>query len=167
MNLLKRQARIKAINAACGKLGIGADERHALQRQIAGKASLTEMTLAELDAVLSHVNRIAAPSSTATPLPRPLSREGRGEATPEWRFVFRLAADRQPAAKKIYRLAERVGALLDPPVPVASKAYIEGIAKQMRGCQQPLEFCDAAQLHQIVQALEVFCKRHEPTGAVL
>lgn len=143
MNVLKKQSRIKAINAVCGKLKIGRDERHDLQRQITGKASLTEMTLPELDDVLSHLNRLA-----------------RGAQGDEWRFVFGLASDRQSYGKKIYRLAVRVGALQTPPVPVASKAYIEGIASHMRGCEQPLEFCDQAQLHKIIQALEVYVKRH-------
>jgi phage gp16-like protein len=144
MNVLKKQSRIKAINTACGKLGIGRDERHALQLQVVGKASLTEMALPELDDVLSHLNRIGKGSKPED----------------EWKFVFRLALERQRYAKKIYRLAERIGALQTPRVGVMSKAYVEGIARQMRGCDQPLEFCDCEQLHKIVQALEVFVKRH-------
>lgn len=144
MNALKKQSRIKAINTACGKLGISRDERHALQLQITGRQSLTEMHLPELDNVLSHLNRI-----------------GKG-AKPgdEWKFVFRLPLERQTYAKKIYRLAERIGAMQQPPVPVMSKEYVEGISRRMRGCDHPLEFCDPEQLHKIVQALEVFVKRH-------
>lgn len=142
MNLLKKQSRIKAINAVCGKLGIGRDERHTLQLQITGKKSLTEMALPELDDMLSHLNRVVS-----------------GKAN-EWSFVFRLTPDRQRYAKKIYRLAEKIGASKSPPVGVMSKAYIEGIARQMRGCDQPLEFCDAPQLHTIIQALEIFINRH-------
>lgn len=144
MNALKKQNRIKAINAACGKLKIGKEERHALQLQITGKQSLTAMALPELEDVLSHLNRIARGANPAD----------------EWKFVFRLALERQSYAKKIFRLAERIGALQTPPVGVMSKAYIEGICRQMRGCDQPLEFCDCEQLHKIVQALEVFVKRH-------
>ena len=144
MNALKKQSRIKAINAACGKLKIGREERHQLQLQITGKASLTEMALPELNDVLSHLNRIAKGSKPAD----------------ECKFVFKMAPERQSYCKKIFRLAERIGALQKPPVPVMSKAYIEGITGQMRGCDQPLEFCDCAQLHKVVQALEVFVKRH-------
>ena len=144
MNLLKKQSRIKAINAACGKLGIGKEERHALQLQITGQQSLTAMALPELEDVLSHLNRISRGQNPAD----------------EWKFVFRLALERQSYAKKIYRLAERIGKLQTPPVGVMSKAYIEGISRQMRSCDQPLEFCDSEQLHKIVQALEVFVKRH-------
>lgn len=145
MNVLKKQARIRAINTVCGKLGIGREERHAIQRSETGKNSLTEMSLPELDDVLSHFNRIAKGNNPVN----------------EWRFVFKLSMERQTYARKIYRLAERIGALQQPPVPVMSKAYIEGIASQMRGCEHPLEFCDPEQLHRIVQALEVFLKRHE------
>lgn len=144
MNVLKKQSRIKAINTACGKLGIARDERHALQLQITGKTSLTAMALPELDDVLSHLNRIG---------------KG-GKPADEWKFVFRMRPDRQPYAKKIFRLAEKIGALQQPRVPAMSKAYIEGIARQMRGCDQPLEFCDSEQLLKIIQALEVFVKRH-------
>lgn len=144
MNILKKQSRIKAINAACGKLGIGREERHALQLQITGKPSLTAMALAELDDVLSHLNRIG---------------KG-GQPADEWKFVFKMTPERQRHAKKIYRLAEHIGKLQTPPVGIMSKAYIEGISRQMRSCDQPLEFCDGEQLHKIVQALEVFVKRH-------
>lgn len=155
MNVLKKQSRIKAINAACGKLGIGRDERHALQLQITGCASLTAMALPQLDDVLSHLNRIANATKTNA---------GTRGAQPgdEWKFVFRLSLERQVYAKKIFRLAEKIGAMQERPVPVMSKAYIEGVSRQMRGCDQPLEFCDAEQLLTIVKALEVFVKRHGP-----
>jgi phage gp16-like protein len=142
MNVLKKQSRIRAINAACGKLGISREERHALQLQITGKASLTDMALPELNDVLSHLNRVASGKKN------------------EWSFVFRLSLERQSYGKKIYRLAEKIGTMQTPPVGAMSKAYIEGIASQMRGCDQPLEFCDCEQLHKIIQALEVFVKRH-------
>lgn len=154
MNALKKQSRIKAINTACGKLGISRDERHALQLQITGRQSLTEMHLPELDNVLSHLNRIANTTKANA------GTRGAVKVGDEWKFVFRLPLERQSYAKKIYRLAEKIGAMQQPPVPVMSKEYIEGISRQMRGCDQPLEFCDPEQLHKIVQALEVFIKRH-------
>lgn len=52
---LQKSSRIKAINAACGQLGIDTESRHALQARLTGKQSLTEMTLPELDAVLDHL----------------------------------------------------------------------------------------------------------------
>lgn len=138
---LRKAARIKAIHAACRANGIDQETRHQLQLTLTGKASLSEMDYSQVTRVLDHINQ-------------------RGQPGAEWRFVFRLTPDRQRYARKIYRLAERVGALQTPPVPVASKAYIEGITRQMRGADQPLEFCDAEQLHKVVQALEVYVKRH-------
>ena len=100
------------------------------------------MDFSQVSAVLDHLN-------------------GREQAdSNEWAFTFKLAMERRPHAKKIYRLAQRVGAIMEPPVPIAGKEYIEAIATRMRGCQTRLEFCDVEQLHQIVQALEVFLKRH-------
>jgi phage gp16-like protein len=141
MDALKKQSRIRAVHAACRAQGIDDDTRKAIQLQVVGKASLKDMSALDLSDVLNHLNRRA--------------KEGN-----EWSFTFRLAPDRRAHAKKIYRLAERLGALQQPAVPVASKAYVEGIASQMRGCETRLEFCDAEQLHKIVQALEVYLKRH-------
>lgn len=138
---LMKAARIKAIHAECRTLGIDADARHDIQRDLTGKASLSDMSLPEVTRVLDAI-------------------KNRDTATNEWRFVFRMPLDRRAYGKKIYRLAERVGPLMDPPQKIASKAYIEGITKQMRGTTQPLEFCDGDQLHKVVQALEVFLKRH-------
>lgn len=138
-----KAARIRAICAACGKKGlnISEDERHDIQLQVIGKASLSDMSLEELNRLHDHLNQRAKPGN-------------------EWAFTFNLPESRRLYAQKIYRLAERVGKLQTPPVPVASKAYIEGITAQMRGATQPLEFCDPTQLHKVVQALEVYVKRH-------
>ncbi|WP_306603890.1 phage protein GemA/Gp16 family protein [Azonexus sp.] len=138
---VKKAARIRAIHAACRANGIDADARHDLQLALTGKASLSEMDFSEVTRVLDHLNR-------------------RSNAGAEWKFVFRLTSDRQVYGRKIYRLAERIGALQTPPVAIISKAYIEGITKQMRGTEQPLEFCDCEQLRKVVQALEVYVKRH-------
>ena len=147
MNVLKKQNRIKAINATCGEKGlnISTDERRAIQLQVTGKQSLTEMSLPELDDVLSHLNRLRRGSDPAD----------------EWRFVFRLKPDRQIYGKKIYRLSQRIGAMQKPPVPVMSKAYIEGnLLRNIMGTTSVLEFCEPEQLHKIVQALEIHIKRN-------
>lgn len=109
--------------------------------RVTGKGSLTQMSLSELSDLLNHLNRSGKPDT-------------------EWGFVFRLIPDRRLLAQKIYRQAQRIGGLQNPAVAVMSKAYIEGIARQMRGCEQPLEFCDSEQLHKIVQALEIFIRRN-------
>lgn len=151
------KARLTAIRATRHKAGPGflCDEsyRDILQRA-AGVSSSTEIrTLAQADAVLNEFRRLGLCSGA------PAKPKG-DKAANEWAFVFRLSPDRQSYAKKIYRLAEKIGARQQPPVSVMSKAYIEGIARQMRGCEQPLEFCHPEQLHKIVQALEINVKRH-------
>lgn len=137
---LMKAARIKAIHTICRNRGIDADTRRELQQRLTGKASLSDMHLGEVSRVLDHLND---------------KKQGG-----EWHFVFAMAEDRQAYGRKIYRMAERIGPHMAEPVSVASKAYIEGITEQMRGCAQPLEFCDRDQLHKVVQALEIYCKRH-------
>jgi phage gp16-like protein len=53
-----------------------------------------------------------------------------------------------------------MGAAQKPPIGPMSKRYIEGIAEHMLGADTVLEFCDATLLHKVVQALEMYCKRH-------
>lgn len=142
MDILKKQSRIRAVHAACRALGIDDDLRKSIQIQVTGKNSMKDMSGPQLSDLLNHLNRRA-----------------KGQSDNEWKFVFKLTADRQPHAKKIYRLAERIGAVQNPPVAVMAKAYIEGITQQMTGTEHPLEFCDAEQLHKVVQILETHCKR--------
>ena len=127
MNAIKKHSRMRAIHAACRAHGIDDSERKRLQVQITGKASLTEMQLPDLDDVLNHLNRIGRgiqgiPSGDA----------GHKQPNP-WAFVFRLTPERQKMAKKVFRLAEKLGAAQTPPVGVMNMEHIEGIARQMRG----------------------------------
>lgn len=142
-----RKARIKAIKAATGPRGTAPMDDDTYRAMIGtvcpGKRSATELTVPQLDKVLNHIKRLSVPASPAD----------------EWRFTFSLAADRQAHARKIYRLAQRCGVLMEPPRPIATKAWVEGIASRMAGAETVLEFCDAERLRQVVQALEVFCKR--------
>ena len=142
MDVLKKTSRIKAVHAACRAQGIDEDTRHALQVQITGHASLKDMSVFDLDSVLNHLNRHGAAQPNA------------------WGFVFKLPAERRDLCKKIYRLAQRVGAAQTPPVGAMSKRYIEGIAERMIGAGTVLEFCDPALLRKVIQALEVYCKRN-------
>ncbi len=146
-----RKARIKIIKAIVGPKGLALDDGtyRAMLANLVGKSSLTDCSVVQLDKVLAHVKRQAG---------QPANPE-RGSAD-EWRFVFGLVPDRQPHARKIYRLAERCGPLMKPPRRVATKAYMEGIAKQMLQCETAFEFCGVELLHKIVQALEMHCKRH-------
>ncbi len=142
MDALKKISRIKAVHAACRAQGIDDDTRKVIQLQVTGKVSLKDMSALDLSDLLNHLNRRVKTQ------------------TNEWAWTFRATPDRARYGKKIYRLAQRIGRLQTPPVEIMSKAYIEGITAQMRGCDQPLEFCDPEQLHKVVQALEVFVKRH-------
>ena len=142
MDALKKAARIRAVHAACRAQGIDDETRHALQVQITGHASLKDMSAFDLDSVLNHLNR-------------------HGTAKPNsWGFVFKLPAERRNLCKKIFRLAERVGAAQTPPVGAMSKRYVEGIAERMLGADTVLEFCDVDTLYKVVQALEIHCKRN-------
>jgi phage gp16-like protein len=148
MNVLRKNARMRAIFAACKAQGIDDDTRKAIQLQTTGIASLKDMGVFDLDSVLNRLNA-----------------KGQGKPNNEWAFVFKLPGERQAMAKKIFRLAERLGAGQVPPVGPMSKRYIEGIAEQMLGADTVLEFCDATILHKVVQALEIHCKRRGiPSG---
>lgn len=52
---LQKAARIKAVHAACRALGLDAEARHDLQLTLTGKASLADMSFAEVTAVLDHL----------------------------------------------------------------------------------------------------------------
>lgn len=150
MNKLQKAGLVRTVHAICGKKGLGLtdDERRAIQLAVTGLASISDMTLPQLDDLVRHLRKIQNASKAV------------GGAKDEWRFVFSLVPERQALGRKIYRLAERIGAMQTPPVAVISKAYVEGVTQQMRGTEQPLEFCDPAQLRKVVQALEVYLKRH-------
>ncbi len=65
---LRKAARIKAIHAACRSAGIDSDERHRLQKSLTGKESLNDMSYAEVNTVLDHLNRGSAiPATPARP----------------------------------------------------------------------------------------------------
>ena len=54
---LRKAARIKAIHAACREQGIDDEALRAIQVQITGKASLSEMDYSQVSKVLDHLNR--------------------------------------------------------------------------------------------------------------
>ena len=148
-----RRARIKAIKAITGKKGLKLDDdayRAMIGAAVPGKRSAGDCTVRQLDAIIEHLKRLQA----GTQAPRPANPRD------SWKFVFRCTPERQLYLRRIYRLAERAGATLTPPAPIASKTYVEGIARQMIQCTTVLEFCEPELLHRIVQALEVYCRRH-------
>jgi len=145
------QSRLRMLRAIRHKAGEQLDDNsyRAILQRCAGVSSSTQIrSLAKADAVITEFRRLGL-----------VGKVERKQASGEWAFVFSCLPDRQPHLRKIYRLAQQLGGAQQPPVAVMSKAYIEGIAAQMRGATQPLEFCDAEQLHTIVQALEVHRRR--------
>jgi hypothetical protein len=52
-----RTSMVKAVRAACRRLRMDDDDRHALQREVTGKRSMSDMTLAELGKLLDRLNR--------------------------------------------------------------------------------------------------------------
>ncbi len=143
-----RRARIKAIKAMTGKRGLALDDdtyRTMIGTAVPGKRSAADCSVAELEQIIQHLKRL---------------QDGPTDPRESWRFVFSCKPERQIHLRKIYRLAERAGATLTPPVPIAYKAWVEGTARQMIQCDTALEFCGPDLLHKIVQALEIHCKRH-------
>lgn len=63
----KINARKRAIFAACKHLAIDEDERRQVQLRVVGKASLSDMTLPELDDLLDHLNVKARGGYPGTP----------------------------------------------------------------------------------------------------
>ncbi|MDR3322981.1 MAG: regulatory protein GemA [Zoogloeaceae bacterium] len=155
----KALARLRGgIRAECAKQGIDDDIRKAMLSRIAGVGSSKDLTLKDAHRVLDHLRQ------TGRGMGKPAKDKKIGA---DWKFVFSVTPSRQPLLKKIYRLAETLGQAQTPPVPVASKAYVEGIAVQMVGATTLLEFCDTDLLHTIVQALEVHIRRNKLRGAAV
>lgn len=148
----------QAINVHRRQIGMADTDYRALLRRVAGVASSADlMTQDAADAVLAELQRHGAPA----PVKRPAG-------VNEWRFVFKLTGERQALAKKIYRCAEKIGLAQTPPVPVMSKAWVEGIVKQAGGFNapgvagkvaSPLETCSADALTRVVKILESWARK--------
>lgn len=55
---LQKAKRMRAIVVAANAAGLSADARHDLQIDLTGKASLKDMSFAEVTLVLDHINRL-------------------------------------------------------------------------------------------------------------
>lgn len=157
MDLLKKQQRIKAINTLCSKLKISADERHDIQREATGHASLKTMSVLDLEDVLGKLRSIE----------RARAGEAETNSGNSWSFVFKLPTERRRLAQKLYRQAERIGARQEPPIRVMPPAYMSATARRMMGYDKPefanvvvnIELADARILHKMVQAMEMHLGR--------
>jgi phage gp16-like protein len=65
-----RKRLIGAVRAAAQRTGLADDDRRALQAQITGKSSLSDMTLAEIGRVLDHLNRGWQPTGNRATTPK-------------------------------------------------------------------------------------------------
>lgn len=145
-------ATLRAIRAEVKKHGIDDDTRRDLIERFAGagKRSSKDLTAATAGELLDHLKR------------------GPGKPANEWAFVFKAAIARQPYLKKIYRCAEKIGAVQNPPVKVMSKAWVEGSVRQSVGlnhpsiggkASKPLETCSIDELLTVIQILESWAKK--------
>lgn len=121
--------RKRAIFAACKAAGLDDDARRAIVRQVTGCGSLADCNLAQLGAVLDHLNRGKAGYA------------GRRRVTP--------AADRAPLLAKIDALLAELHRVTGE---VHTLKYADAIAKR-NGWAENVDFADARALRHIVGAL--------------
>lgn len=142
----RRTQRMRAVFAECRAAGLDDSARRELVRNITGRESLKDCTMGQLADIVDHLRR----------------KSGRvgARADNPWAFVFGASADRRPLLQKCYRLAQRLGALQDPPVAVVPPHYVEGIAARMLGAETRLQFCDPDTLWRVVAALNKHLQRH-------
>jgi hypothetical protein len=121
--------RKRAIFAACKAAGLDDDARRAIVRQVTSCGSLADCNLAQLGAVLDHLNRGKAGYA------------GRKRVTP--------AADRAPLLAKIDALLAELHRVTGE---VHTLKYADAIAKR-RGWAENVDFADARALRNLVGAL--------------
>lgn len=121
--------RKRAIFAACRAAGLDDDARRAIVRQITGRASMGDCNLAELSAVLDHLNRGKQGYA------------GRKRSTP--------SAERAPLLAKIDALLAELHRVTGQ---VHTLKYADAIARR-NGWAECVDFADAVALRHIVGAL--------------
>ena len=150
----------RAIFANCRTLAIGDEERRSIIKQVTGRDSSSHLDLSQALAVLTHLDRSGAKVQSDKP---------------DWTWVFKCPRERQIHLRKIFKLAERVGALAKPPVPVASVEYVTEILRQASGNATParraavavdLRLAGSTDLHLVVQILECWLRDAEDRPAV-
>jgi phage gp16-like protein len=95
----QRKRLIVAVRAACRRLGIGEDDRKAIQDQVTGKASMSDMTIAQLGLLLSHLNK-------GWDKPEPLNPHI-GKARALWWDLYWLGAIDEPGDKALSAFVRR------------------------------------------------------------
>lgn len=137
---LKRQ-----IHAACRQLGLDPDTRHELQHEVTGKASLTEMTEAELRLVVSALEKRGFKAGF-----KPGSK-GRRPAAPraDLRYVH-----------KLWSLLAQAGAIKQPGR-AGLNAFIRARFEAHWGAA-PADIDmlrDAGAIRDVIDALKAMCRR--------
>lgn len=153
------------VKIQCGRRELAMEEAdyRAVLRRAGGANSSKDLDKRGRLGVLEELRRLGA---TFRPKPK-------ADAAPEksdWGWVFKCPPDRQIHLRKIYRLAQRAGTIQTPPVPVASKAYVEGILRQATGMASPetrealrvdLRLASPEALHLVVQILETELRKRD------
>lgn len=99
----------RAVHAACRELGLSEDLRRDVQEAATGKASMRDMTAADLRAVLSHLRERGWEGSTPGVHGRPAAPHSYQRLVYAlWGELKRRGVWRQPDATSLYRFAGRV-----------------------------------------------------------
>lgn len=150
------------IRAECTKQGIDDTARRLMMMRLAGTESSTRLDLNGANRVLAHLQGTGGRRAVA-------AKTGKAKTADEWRFVFTAPASHQDLLKKIYKLSETIGGFQNPPVPVMSKAWVEGSVKQSVGLNKPetrektvkpLQLCSEHELWIVVQILAAWVAKH-------
>lgn len=133
---LRKAARIKAIHAACRSAGIETEERRRIQKELTGKTSLSDMSYAEVNCVLDHLNK-AAGYQESTGKPKSVSTD------PQLQKIEALLADMKLPWAYIHR-----------------SKFGPTMVKRLTG-KDRIEWADAAGKQAVITAL---VKRQQKTG---
>lgn len=114
--------------AACKRLGLNEDDRHALYQSVVGKVSSRDFTHADWRRVLDHLNKLTGDD--------------------EWGWVSAAPEPKRQALWKIRRLVMEIGIRRG-----AQVAYAEGVAKRISGHERHLRMMAAEELHAVIGAL--------------
>jgi hypothetical protein len=118
----------KAHFAACKRLALTDDDRHALYLAVIGKASSRDFTPADWRRILDHLNKLTG--------------------IDEWAWVNAAAEAKRPAIWKIRRLVLEIGIHRG-----AQVAYAEGVAKRISGHERHLRMMGADELAALIGPL--------------
>lgn len=125
-----RVQRMRAIRGAVRRLGIGEEDRRALQAELTGTASMRDMSLAQLDRLLDHFNRdqpARAPHGHAAAVGR--------KVRALWWTLYWLGAVDQPGDRAI-----------------------DAFVKRQAGVEA-LRFLDHRRAHAVIDALKAWAAR--------